>query len=651
MDRLTRLAAILAAVALVFVAGPSAASAQTNDETNDQTNEAGSPEDPAEIEPGTVRLVNQTASVASDGTISITIDWDGEIRPDLFLGALFHQRIETEREVGAPTATVLNRRAPIPLTEAATDPDGNLVLSIPVRSVTSGDAERVYLPGPGVYPFTVEVRSSRGLISSVSSTVVRLPQDTETLTTLDVAVMLTLSPADGLNLSDGMLFLAAYPNVPFTIQFDEALLTQLESDPALAEQFSGAAGTRPVLTGAGVDLDPSALAEIDQGRFYTQALETNQQRLLRIGLTPLPEVAMLSSALTVDGADLLLSSGVEAALNIKTSSIETGSVAGSTGRVQLIDPDRQLTDELSSPAGLANFSPGDIYALYARLSLRATDAQSSVILGGEGAPVLDSQSLDAFLGTLTEDGPLRAVPLVEALVNQPRNPLQAAERPEQNLLDSGESVAELQALAQTSRSFRGVSNPSLNQLILDSLSRSRNPADRTRAISRAKAELVEDFASITLPSSQSLTLAAVEGPLPLTIRNDASSARLVRLEFRGDRVDIAEDGQVLTIPPGETVLELSAKARALGVSTVDVTASTPDGERVLSTSRYQIRSTAVPGLGWAISGTALVFLLVWWFRNSRRPSAPRKPHLVGLPSNPDPTPSDRTIAAEAAEAL
>ena len=632
-------------IAALFLGLPTATALAQTDTTETPV------EEPSEIEPGTVRLVTQTASVQSDGTVNITVDWDGEVRPDLFLGALFHQRIESEREVGAPIATVLNRQAPIPLTEVATDPDGNLVLAIPIRSVSSGETDRVYLPGPGVYPFTVEVRSSRGLISSVSSTVVRLPQDTETLTTLDIAVMLTLSPADGLNLSDGMLFLAAYPDVPFTIQFDEALLTQLESDPALAEQFSLAAGTRPVLTGAGVDLDPSALAEIGQGRFYTQALETNRQRLIRIGLTPLPEVAMLSPALTVDGAKLLTASGVQAALSIATTDIETGSISADGAVVQIIEPDRALTQELSAPAGLANFSPSDIYALYARLSLRATDNQSSVILGGEGAPVLDSQSLDAFLGTLTEDGPLRPVPLIEAVASQPRNPLQAAERPEQNLLDSGESVAELQALAETSRSYRGVSNPSLDQLILDSLSRSRNPDDRTRAISRAKAELVEDFAAITLPGSQSLTLAAVEGPLPLTIRNDASSARLVRLEIRGDRVDIAENGQILTIPPGETVLELTATARALGVSTLNVTASTPDGERILSTSRYQIRSTAVPGLGWAISGTALLFLLVWWFRNSRRPAAPRKPHLVGLPTNPDPATDDRTVAAETAEAL
>ena len=328
MDRLIRTLARLLrlglAPALLFGL-PAAAAAQT-EPAEESTQEQ------SEIEPGTVRLVTQTASVQSDGTVNITVDWDGEVRPDLYLGALFHQRIESEREVGAPTATVLNRQAPIPLTDVATDPDGNLVLAIPVRSVSSGEADRVYLPGPGVYPFTVEVRSSRGLISSVSSTVVRLPQDTEELTTLDIAVMLTLSPADGLNLSEGMLFLAAYPEVPFTIQVDGALLTQLESDPALAEQFSMAAGDRPVLTGAGIDLDPSALAEIDQGRFYTQALETNHQRLIRIGLTPLPEVAMLSSALTTDGADLLRSSGVQAALSIATNDIETGSIGAAAGR-------------------------------------------------------------------------------------------------------------------------------------------------------------------------------------------------------------------------------------------------------------------------------------------------------------------------------
>jgi hypothetical protein len=612
---------------------------------------AESPADEAAPILGTIRLVAQTASVESDGAIDITLDWNGEIQDDLFLSVLFHQRVDTERDVGAPTTNVLNRRGPIPLADMPTDAEGNVVLTVPVRSVSPASDERIYLPGPGVYPFTVEVRSSEGLVSAVSSTVVRLPQDRAEMATLDFAVVLALSPADGLDLSDGLWFLSTQPTVPFVVQIDEGVLTQLEGDRALAEQFANAAAGRPVMTDAGLDLDPSALAEIDQGRFYTQALAANARRLTDLGLSPLPEVVMLSSDLTVPGAELFMDSGVVAAFSTRTNEIDTGAITTSGGRLQIIQSDRQLTEELSAPQGFGNFSPSDIYALYARLSLRAAEDKASVILGGEGSRVLDSQSLDAFLATLTEDGPLRPVSLLDALPNQPRNPLLAAERPEQNLLDSGEAIAELQQLAQTSRSFRGVQNPALEQLLVDSLSRTRNPSDRARAIERAKAELLTDLSAISLPSAQSLTLAAVEGPLPLTIRNDAESSRLVRLDFRGDRVEIAEDGQVLTIPPGETTFELTARARTLGVSTLEVTATTPDRSRVLSTTRYQIRSTAVPGLGWAISGAALAFLLLWWFRNSRR-STPNRPHLVGAgtPTKIDKPPS-RNIAADTAEAL
>ncbi|MBT8239835.1 MAG: hypothetical protein KJN63_01245, partial [Acidimicrobiia bacterium] len=117
-------------------------------------------------------------------------------------------------------------------------------------------------------------------------------------------------------------------------------------------------------------------------------------------------------------------------------------------------------------------------------------------------------------------------------------------------------------------------------------------------------------------------------------------------------VEIEQDGQVLTVPPGETIFELTARARALGVSTLEVRATTPDQSRVLATSRYQIRSTAVPGLGWAISGAALAFLLLWWFRNSRRANHPNRPHLIGVRSSADGgEPESRNLAADTAEAM
>ncbi len=597
----------------------------------------------------TLGLVRQSASVESDGVIEIALDWTGPITDDLFLSVLFHQRIIDAEDLDAPASSILNRRDPIPLTAFGTDADGNLVAAIPVRSVSPAADDRVYLPGPGVYPFTVEIRSADGPVASLTSTIVRLPQDRSTMATVDMAVVLALSPADGLDLSDGLWFLTTYPLVPFTIQMGEALVSQLEQDEPLAQQFATAAGGRVILSDAGLDLDPSALEEIDQGQFFTAAVETTNQRLTRLGLQPSSDVVMLSPDLTAGGAALLAKSGVIAVLSTRTTEIETGTITTPRGSVGLVQADHEMTAALSA-TGFTPFATSDVYALYARLSLLAEADQTPVILGGEGTEPLDSQSLDTFLAALVENGPIRPVSLSDAVEGQRRNPLLAAERPEQDLVTTGDSIAELQQLAETSRSFRGVDNPELERLLANSLSRSRNPDDRTRAIDRAKAELLDDLSSISLPTSASITLTAVEGPLPLTIRNSADGPRRVLLEFRGDRVAIAQNNEVVVVPPGETTIELDAEARALGVSTLDVTARTPDGSRVLSTSRYQIRSTAVPGLGWAISGTALAFLLLWWYQSSRN-AKPRGPHLVGLKRSSGPvsvdSDTDPGVAADA----
>ncbi len=597
----------------------------------------------------TLGLVSQSASVESDGFIEIALDWTGPITSDLFLSVLFHQRIIDAEDLDAATSSILNRRDPIPLTAFGTDADGNLVATIPVRSVSPAADDRVYLPGPGVYPFTVEIRSADGPVASLTSTIVRLPQDRSTMATVDMAVVLALSPADGLDLSDGLWFLTTYPHVPFTIQMGEALVSQLEQDEPLAQQFATAAGDRVILSDAGLDLDPSALEEINQGQFFTAAVETTNNRLTRLGLQPSSDVVMLSPNLTAGGAALLANSGVIAVLSTRTTEIETGTITTPRGSVGLVQADHEMTAALSA-TGFTPFATSDVYALYARLSLLAEADQTPVILGGEGTEPLDSQSLDTFLAALVENGPIRPVSLSKAVAGQRRNPLLAAERPEQDLVTTGESIAELQQLAETSRSFRGVDNPELERLLANSLSRSRNPDDRTRAIDRAKAELLDDLSSISLPTSASITLTAVEGPLPLTIRNSADGPRRVLLEFRGDRVAIAQNNEVVVVPPGETTIELDAEARALGVSTLDVTARTPDGSHVLSTSRYQIRSTAVPGLGWAISGTALTFLLLWWYQSSRN-AKPRGPHLVGLKRSSRPasvdSDTDPGVAADA----
>ncbi len=79
--------------------------------------------------------------------------------------------------------------------------------------------------------------------------------------------------------------------------------------------------------------------------------------------------------------------------------------------------------------------------------------------------------------------------------------------------------------------------------------------------------------------------------------------------------------------------QLSDRREPLGASQLEVSVWTPDGARVLATNQFQVRSTAVPGLGLLISAAAVVFLIVWWYVDHRRTRAKRietqAAHIIG----------------------
>jgi hypothetical protein len=75
-----------------------------------------------------------------------------------------------------------------------------------------------------------------------------------------------------------------------------------------------------------------------------------------------------------------------------------------------------------------------------------------------------------------------------------------------------------------------------------------------------------------------------------------------------------------------TRLDIEVRSRTSGAFPFEVEVTSPDGELALATTRYSVRSTAVSGVGLALSIGAGVFLVVWWARHWR---ASRNAKLVG----------------------
>jgi hypothetical protein len=614
-----------------------------------------------------IDIVDQTTFVAADGTIELVVEItrplaeatdlprftpDGVTTPEgadddadngaeadgaagsapgPVVSATFFGRLEDEAQVDQPLTQPINRLDPVPVDALATDAEGRHLLSIPVRSVASfDDRSRVLLREPGVYPITVELRDVDGPLASVRTHVVRLPPFTDdTLGPADVpipvAVVLAVSTAEGLSIDETIALLAAHPDLPLTVLLGPGMVNQLRAQPDVAAALAAALGTRPVLSSPTVDLDPSALAEIDRDDLFLDAARQDRQVLLDLGLEPAPGVVVLDAPLTAAGVGVLDTLDVTAVLDPANPVAGIGRLGAealddpTAAPVHALRPDHDLNAILggTDPGREPALGVGRANRVLARLTLRPVADEQAVVIGGESLGLDPAPALDAFLRALRQPGAPRPVPL-DQIRGGPA--IRLAERPEQDLREVVDLLDGIDQGVDTYRSFHrggGLDPDEFGGRIVSALTRQRNPDDRLRALLLIASQLERELGVIDLPDPQPVTLAARSASIPLVMDSTAAGPRQVLLRLRSDKVISPDDGKVVEIEPGVSSLDVGVEARSLGVSPLEVSVWTPDGETRLAATRFEIRSTAIPGLGLLVSVGALGLLGLWWYLDLR----------------------------------
>ena len=192
------------------------------------------------------------------------------------------------------------------------------------------------------------------------------------------------------------------------------------------------------------------------------------------------------------------------------------------------------------------------------------------------------------------------------------------------------------------------SSPSLfREEVIAHLDQERTSDQRTQALSELQARVREEIQSLNLPVGQAVIVPAQSVSVPLTIENESDGSRRFLLRSSSDKVQIAQDGEVLTVPPGTSSIDVDIEVRSLGVSPVQVSLFTPDGQNRLASTRFEVRSTAIPGLGLLLCMVGAGFLAFWWYvhakkrRNERQatPSSRREKFRKREPRSADPTTS------------
>lgn len=683
---------------------------------DDRVSDEGDPDSTADTDgsdapDGPVRITAITPWVDSEGEFQLRFETTDAIPPDAQLTYTIHQALgsRSRRPARDAVSTVIiggqpGRILQVPVTEPLSEfgsPQGGYVLSIPVRSRSSADRTRAFLPMPGVHPVSVVLTAADG--PELWSTVVflnHLPRDYEPgssrspsitvslITPVETKqVFTTAAPTfdvrDHSTLDSLTNLLSGAPEVPLKLLLHADVLAGLdESEDAWAQSVlttissalepESSGGTRPT---SGPELVESSFGRSDTDGIVASGGRDVLDDLVSLGREvagQMPRRSRVRSSWLLD--DRLGNRSVEAVESFGFDEVvvapdrlepdpraEFGTpspgpvrLAGS-GSVRAVGYDELLSSILTNPAidtlnrshDVITMLMADWFELDSRREPPAAPT-SAVIVDPTVHP-----AAAAALGEALEDGsgPLRSPPRGSVLpTSVDKDGRRGGGPPEASLVDppanDGTAYAvgrfretghQISAYASAAPSEPGLRTWRFRNAQALSLGLARAQVDDIEgAIS---AEITSLVNSITPPPTRRFVLGSRDTTIPLRFRNGLPYPVELALYARSPRLEIVGgDPTMIRLEPGDNVVDLPVMVRAPGESLLRIHVDTPQGELPVSAFDLPVRSTAISGVGAALSILSITFLVVWWsrtFMRGRRAKARETSAHPSLPTGAD----------------
>jgi len=643
-----------------------------------------------------IEVTKVTPWVQPDGDFEVEMRVTGAVPDGAQLRTDIHQRIragsrttlrrEVERAMNDDALPGhLQTPSTRPLAELG-DPAVGVVVSIPVRSNSSGSSDRVLLPTAGIHPVELSVLDAAGTpVDSVTVFLNRLPTRMPTTATAAPGVMsvslYTLVDGPPAVSPDGVVDLdpdvrtalaaaadltSSVPQAPLTLAIRPNLLSALgrSQDPEDQRVLEILRTTSADPTNA------SSLARMPYARVDTGGLVAAQDgaaELLRqvasgdtavrqsLGAEAVASSWYGDDTVTTESLDILGALGVGRLVTSAERLRPTGrgvtdedlfslALGLDPTRLTTTAPDPMLTSILRGPAPAGEASNMVTTALMATWF---TAAERRDAFPGPSAviavpPSTDPATLQALLPSLTTGGPLTtdpaAVPERGATVGgrTASATLTARSTPDQGpavrgVIDNRVRVDGFRSLAPTA-----TTEPAEWELLVaQTLDREMTTTRRARYIGRVRAEVQARLNRIEMPKERRVVITATDATIPLRFRNGLPYDVTIELWTRSVRLDIGGgDRRVVVLHPGENRIDLPVTSRAPGGTMLRVDASSPDGTLVLPSVSIPVSSSTISGVGAALSILSLLFLAGWWLltihrdRRSRRANSRRPRRIV-----------------------
>lgn len=592
-------------------------------------------------------------------------------------------RAEFQRSLLGELGGVELEMGPVPVALLAPRAAGTLGIELP----TDGTAGAAL--GEGVYPVEVQVLDAGGaaVVGFVTYVVVR-PAPSPDFPSLAVSVVVdvgappALQPDGTVQLADEALdrieervaVLDGTRGVPLTLAPEPETLDGLasvgdEGQELLADLTAARAG-RPVLARPYTDVDIAALMQANSiAELNAQADSGANVVRSRFATEPVPGIWLSDTTLGGPAARMVTDVGVGQAVvppdavgdvpGLEGGQVPAGTVRlGEGGPVTLVS-DATLAERLTGDGGVLDAHR--FVAELAMLWMERPAVERGVVIHLPAERALDAELVTIALTELSDSRILAPVELDTAFSLVPpadgEAPPVATPAPHQVTGDlSGVAGRLAGARSQVDGYDGALTGADAGRSLADSLllATAADTPDRHRSayVDRVYTVLNDLRDVIRAPSEFRITLTSRSGEIPLNLTNDSDQAVDVRIELESDQLEFSE-GDVITTtlePGGGNRIDIPVRTRASGAFPLTITVTSPDGSVVLETTRFDIRSTTVSGVGLVLSIGAGLFLAVWWARHWRRTRrAQRLVPTEDIPAVAPPgTPARGTPAAGAA---
>jgi hypothetical protein len=625
---------------------------------------------------GPLRLVEQTAWVEPDGELALRLAVDGA-PPGSTLELTLHNRLTgriqfAESVGGGALGPVLDRRCGalleagfaaldpcvVPVDAAERDEDGATTVALSVQAEGSGAADRITLPGDGVYPVEITLLGPGGdELDRIVTHLLRVPDAGDDSPPLAVSLIMpfgaplarqpdgsiVLGEADRARLAERAAVLADHDGVPVVVDAVPETVDALAvtGDTETVDALSAGAAVGEVLG--------APLVTLDVGAWWNEGLDAELDDLLGTGrervthalgtevdtttwrVTPTTDPTTLARLRTRGVSQVVVPEELMPPLDEATFPLALDrpfTVAAADGaQVRAVMDDAALRGHAGStndPILDAHHLLADLMVLYSQQP--GIPRGVAVSFPSDVDPVF----VDTVLAGFVEDVPLRAAtvpdllasadavreggssaregnPLVRPLLTTPPSDLGSYPARRAQAI---EELVPYRTLASTGELATA------DELIRVSAAGALDDVEQDDYLAGARAQVTDVAGAVRTPEQATVTLTAREGTIPIVVVNQLDRPLDVAVRLESDKLDYPDgETRTVTLQPGENRLEWRVRTRASGAFPVDVVVTSPDGRLDLDSTRFTMRSTAVPGIGIALSALAALFLAVWWARH------------------------------------